>query len=225
MSRVIVIRPEPGCGASVTAAREAGLEAVGFPLQEVVPVEWLPPDPDAFDAILAGSANVFRHGGTALQKFSHMLVHAVGQATAQAARAAGFTVERVGEGGLQRLLDSHAGDATRFLRLAGSDHIDLVAPRGVAITTCITYETVRLPMPQALAEMLKTPAVVLLHSAISAQHFAAECDRLGVHRGAIVLAALGPRIARAAGNGWRSVHNAKAPNDTALLAMVGDMCH
>ena len=95
MKPVIVIRPEPGCSATVAAARAAGLEAHGFPLQEVAPVAWESPDSGSFDVILAGSANVFRHGGAALRKFLSLPVHAVGQATAEAARAAGFTVERV----------------------------------------------------------------------------------------------------------------------------------
>ena len=39
-------------------------------------------------------------------------------------------------------------------------------------------------------------------------------------RARISLAALGSRIARAAGSGWRAVEAAGSPNDTALLALA-----
>jgi len=225
MNPIIVIRPEPGCSATLEGLRAAGHEAHGFPLQEAGPVAWTPPDPADFDAILSGSANAFRHGGEGLHLFRHLPVHAVGRATAQAAQAAGFAVERVGEGGLQALLVNRDGGAIRYLRLAGRDHVALDIPQGIAITTCIIYEMNDRPMPEAMVNLLAGPAIVLLHSAASAQHFSAECGRLGVHRGAIVIGALGPRISKAAGGGWRSVHNAGRPTDAALLAIIGDMCH
>jgi uroporphyrinogen-III synthase len=65
---------------------------------------------------------------------------------------------------------------------------------------------------------------VLLHSAATARHFAAECDRLGLARDTIDLAALGPRIADAAGSGWRAMHLAAQPDEAALLEMVFDLC-
>jgi uroporphyrinogen-III synthase len=68
-------------------------------------------------------------------------------------------------------------------------------------------------------------ALVLLHSAAAARHFAAECERLAVQRGAIRLAALGPRIAEAAGAGWADVRSATEANEPALLALARDMCH
>jgi uroporphyrinogen-III synthase len=66
---------------------------------------------------------------------------------------------------------------------------------------------------------------VLLHSAVAARHLAAECDRLGIPRAAIALAALGQRIAAAAGEGWRELRAAAAPRDATLLALARDMCH
>jgi len=66
---------------------------------------------------------------------------------------------------------------------------------------------------------------VLLHSGAVAGHFAAECDRMGVDRGAIALAALAPRIAQSASDGWQSVAVAADPDDAALLSLAADMCH
>jgi uroporphyrinogen-III synthase len=81
-----------------------------------------------------------------------------------------------------------------------------------------------LPLPAPLAECLGEGALVLLHSAAAARHFAAECDRLGVARGAVGLAALGPRIAAAAGEGWHGVRAAGEPREAALLALAREMC-
>ncbi|MBS1240071.1 MAG: uroporphyrinogen-III synthase, partial [Proteobacteria bacterium] len=63
------------------------------------------------------------------------------------------------------------------------------------------------------------------HSAEAARHFTAECDRLGLDRANIALAALGPRIAAAGGGGWREVRSAQSPREAALLALARDMCH
>jgi uroporphyrinogen-III synthase len=46
-----------------------------------------------------------------------------------------------------------------------------------------------------------------------------------VPRNAIGLAALAPRIADAAGDGWRDVRSAAQPSEAALLALARDMCH
>jgi uroporphyrinogen-III synthase len=65
---------------------------------------------------------------------------------------------------------------------------------------------------------------VLLHSAATASHFAAECERLGLPRETVALAALGPRIAEAAATGWRAVHTAPRPDEAALLALASQLC-
>jgi uroporphyrinogen-III synthase len=220
---VIVIRPEPGCSASVAGGLALGLDAHGFPLFEVSSRAWHPPGRD-FDGLLVGSANVFRHGGSALDALRALPVHAVGQTTAEAARGAGFTVAGVGALGLQAVLDGLAAP-THLLRLAGADHVALTVPDGITLDTCIIYASEPLPMPAELAGVLGNAAVVLLHSAAAAGHFAAECDRLRVPRANLRLAALGPRIAAAAGEGWAACHAAASPTEAALLALAADLCH
>jgi len=219
---VIVVRPEPGNAASVAAARAAGLDAVGIPLFAVEPVGWDAPGPDGFDGILAGSANVFRHGGKGLAALRGLPVHVVGEATAVAARKAGFTVESTGSGGLQKVLD--AVPARSLLRLAGKERLALTPPPGMVVTTRTVYASRPLPMPPVLARRLAQPALVLLHSGEAARHFAAECDRLGLDRGRIALACLAPRIAELAGKGWADIGVAEARTDSALLALAGQMC-
>jgi uroporphyrinogen-III synthase len=118
MVPLVVIRPEPGCSASVGAARAARMEAHGYPLFEVSAKSWEAVSPAGFDALLIGSANVFRHGGPGLRALTALPVLAVGETTAEAARAAGFTIAATGSGGLQKLLDTLPKNCRRVLRLA-----------------------------------------------------------------------------------------------------------
>ena len=225
MSRVLAIRPQPGLAATLEAGRAAGLDIAGRPLFEIHPVEWDPPEPDGIDGVLLGSANALRHAGPALSGFLAKPAYAVGTATADEARSAGFAVRAEGKGGLQELLGRLAGQPLTLLRLAGAKHVPLVPPLGIVLVTRITYESVRLAMPPEMVSELTGGALVLLHSAEAARHFAGESERLGLDRGNISLAVLGPRIAAAAGGGWREVRSAASPREAALLALARDMCH
>lgn len=224
MAPLLVIRPEPGCSATVKAARASGLEAEGYPLFEVTARRWLVPAAQHFDALLVGSANAFRHGGPGLAALQGLPVLAVGDATAEAAREAGFTVERAGRGGLQSLLGELGPGPRRLLRLAGEERIVLAPPPGVSIEERVVYASRPLPPPPGLIARLRAPAVVALHSAEAARHLAAQCGALGLRRAPLRLAALGPRIAVAAGEGWGEVAVGAEPNDQALLALARQMC-
>lgn len=87
MIPLIVIRPQPGCDASVAAARARGLDAHGFPLFAVRALDWQPPAPDSFDALLIGSANALRHGGAALAAWRGKPAYAVGRTPRRMRRA------------------------------------------------------------------------------------------------------------------------------------------
>lgn len=225
MIPLIVIRPQPGCDATVAAAAGgAGLPARGFPLFAVRPVAWQPPDPAGVDALLLGSANALRHGGAALAVYRGKPAYAVGRTTADAAHAAGFIVELVGEGGLQSVIGRLRAGHRRLLRLAGETRLALDMPAGVTVTERVVYASEPAPMPPALAELLREPAVVMLHSGEAARHFAGLCDSNGIARAPLALAAIGPRVAEAAGEGWKTVTCADRPSDAALLALAGQMC-
>jgi uroporphyrinogen-III synthase len=223
MTPLIVIRPQPGADATVTAARDLGLAPRAFPLFDIVPTAWEAPDPAGIDGLLIGSANAVRHAGAALARFRGKPVHAVGQATAAAARAAGLTVAAAGRGGLGGVLAAIPGQP-RLLRLAGREHVDLTVPPGIVLVERIVYASEPRPVPPELAVLLRAPAVVLLHSAIAAAHFAAECDRLGIERANIALVTIGPRVTAACGTGWAVVATAAAPDDAALLAQARHLC-
>ncbi|MBC2670681.1 uroporphyrinogen-III synthase [Novosphingobium piscinae] len=224
MAPLIVIRPEPGTAATVAAAAALGLEAIGCPLFEVVPRAWALPVADAHDALLVGSANVFRMAGADLAALRHLPVHAVGATTATAARAAGFAVAATGTGGLQAVLDGIAPE-TRLLRLAGAERVSLVPPPGVTVSDRVVYASEARALPPALVARLAAPAVIALHSAEAARHFAAECTRCGLARAHLGLVTIGPRASEAAGTGWAAVVAADMPAEAPLLAKARDLCH
>jgi uroporphyrinogen-III synthase len=220
---LVVLRPEPGCRETISKAREVGLIAIAAPLFQIEAVTWQVPDVARFDAIAAGSANAFRFGGSALRSLASLPVHAVGERTAEAARAAGFAIASVGDTHLQDVVDRLQG-RLRLLRLAGDKRVDLRAPSGVTIEELVMYRAVPLPLAPIAVAAMRGGAVALLHSREAALHFATEVDRLDIDRGRVAVAALAPRIAEAAGEGWRAVATATAPNDAALLVMAADMC-
>lgn len=223
MTLLIVIRPQPGADATAAAARDMGLAARLFPLFAIAPVAWTPPEPTEIDALLIGSANAVRHAGPALAAFAGKPVYAVGQATAAACRAAGLTVAAIGTGGLDGVL-GRITDHARLLRLAGREHVALTVPPGITLSERIVYASLPQPVPPELAALLGAPAVVLLHSAAAAEHFAAECSRLGIARNAITLATIGPRVTAVCGEGWAEVVTAASPDDAALLAQARHLC-
>lgn len=221
---ILTIRPEPGCSATVEAGAAAGLTIEGCSLFEIRPLPWQAPHAAALDALLLGSANVVRHGGPELQALRAKPVYAVGSATAAAAEKAGFTIAAVGPGVLQQLVDTLA-PPLRLLRVTGEEHVPLEPPPGIEVVTRVAYRSEPQGLPEELADRLRDGALVLLHSAAAARHFAQECDRLSVPRSAIRLAALGPRIAAAAGESWAEVRSAATADEPMLLALARDMCH
>lgn len=224
MIPLVVIRPQPGCDASVAAATKLGLDASGFPLFEVRPCDWELPQPDTFDALLIGSSNALRHGGAALDALKGRPAYAVGETTARACRDAGLEVLATGEGGLQQVLSRLDPAHRRLLRLTGAARVALEPPPGVTVTERIVYASEPVPMPAALAELLRQPAVVMLHSAEAARHFRQQCEADAIDPGLHALACIGPRVADAAGAGWRAVRAATVPSEEALLALCCEMC-
>jgi uroporphyrinogen-III synthase len=221
--QLLALRPEPGLAATLEKARGLGLAITGCALSEIRSVAWDCPDPARYDGLLIGSANAILHGGEGLEHLTDKPVYAVGEATASAARAAGFTVAMVGSGGLQGVLDTIAGPR-HLLRIAGEERIVLTPPPGVTFDEVIAYRSQPLPLDPALPVLAGGEALVLLHSAATARHFAGECDRLAVPRTGITLAALGPRIAAAAGERWAAVHLAAQPDEASLMQLAFDLC-
>lgn len=207
--RALVLRPEPGAGATVARLAAAGVAAVAVPLFRVVPVAWSRPA-GTFDALLLTSANAVRHG--ALDAVRDLPVVAVGAATAAAARAAGFEVVATGDG--DGTVAVRAAGGRRLLHLAGRDRVDIA---GVTAVTVYASEATT-PAPGALD--VAEDGVVLLHSARAAARFAALS---AAPRSRVRLAAISETVAAAAGTGWAQVAAAARPTDAALVALAASL--
>jgi uroporphyrinogen-III synthase len=217
MRRVVVLRPEPGASETLARAAGRGLEAVAIPLFRIEAVEWQVPDPRQFDALLLTSANVVRFGGPGVEALRKLPVHAVGEATAEAARAFGFEIASVGDGGVEQLI-ARLDPKLRLLQLAGEDR---AAPsRQVAAIAIYRSRAVETPEKLETAE----EAVVLIHSPRAGSAFADAADQLGLHRAAIRIAAISPAAAEAANSGWAAIESAVEPTDDALLALAQRLC-
>ncbi|MCR2833177.1 uroporphyrinogen-III synthase [Parerythrobacter lacustris] len=221
--RVFVFRPEPGFSATLAAGQRLGLVLIGEPLFVIEPVTWDMPAGD-FDGLLVGSANAFRNGGAKLAALRHLPVFAVGAATAREAEAMGFAVERVGDGGLQAVLNGLADQPLSLLRLAGEERVALKLPPAISMAERVVYRSAPRTMTADTVDVLRKGGTVLLHSAIAGQHFAAQCDLAGVDRAGLHIAALAPRVAQSVGSGWAEVAIAEEADDMALLALARDMC-
>lgn len=225
MTAILILRPEPGAGETLVRARQMGFDAVSAPIFFVRPIDWDPPAPDAVETVMLTSANAARHGGDALASYTALPCHAVGETTAEAARAAGFTDIHIGPADGKAMVAAmvEAGVASA-LHLCGREHIPLADPR-LSITRRIVYASEPIaPLPAEAAEAIQKGALVLLHSPRMAAHFAALADEAGLDRGAIELAAISPAAVDAAGPGWKNAAAATAPRDAALLELAAKLC-
>ena len=219
MTRLLVLRPEPGASATVQRARRRGLDAIAIPLFAIEPVPWQAPDPAAFDALLLTSANAVRHGGAGLQDLRGLPVRTVGQATADAARDAGFAVASSGDAGVDSLLGSLEGDI-RLLHLCGEDRREPEDARQ-RITPIVVYRA------REIAADLRQAggSVALIHSPRAGARFAKLVDEAGIARGSVGIAAISAAAADSAGDGWAAVETAASPEDDALLALAERLCN
>ncbi len=215
MRRVLVLRPQPGAGDTVRRAREHGLDAVSVPLFEIEPVPWQVPEAASFDALLVTSANAIRQAGEGLKALRGLPVYAVGEATGEAAREAGFDIKGTGDAGIDWLLGSIEPDL-KLLHLCGEDRTAAPAARQ-AITPVIVYRGREVGSPDL---SMAAGAVALLHSPRAAGRFAA----LVGDKSKIAIAAISAAAAEQAGEGWQTIEVADSPRDVALLAVAARLC-
>lgn len=145
MRRVLVTRPEPGASATAARLRAMGFSPVLLPLTRVVSVA--PRDPGPCDAVAVTSANALRHAPAGLlARLAGLPVFAVGEATAGAARQAGFADIAVAAGTaehLAALIGAVLPAGARVLHLAGRDRTagfeEALARLGFAVEIVETY--------------------------------------------------------------------------------------
>jgi len=209
---LLFLRPEPGNSATAARARALGLVPVQRPLFAVGALPWSAPDPAGFDGLLLTSANAVRHGGPELATLQTLDVFAVGEATAEAARAAEFRVAMTGAGGVDALLATLPGQR-RLLHLTGADH------RRADTRHLLMSLPVYVAAPLA-PDMPAGEQVALIHSARAGARFA----DVARDRSSIAIAAISAAAARACGDGWASIDWPARPNDGELLALGARLC-
>jgi uroporphyrinogen-III synthase len=210
MRPLLILRPEPGNAATVAKARQLGLETMSLPLFSAVQLPWLAPDPSDFDAMLFTSANAIRLAGANLTHYAHLPAYCVGQATADAASAFGFSIAFVGLRGIDEMAEVTAEKI--MLHLCGNDRIEPSQPQP-QITSIVCYRMTEADVAVTLPVILEQRPVAMLHSPRAAQRF----HSLVSNRSAIAFCALSPAIAAAAGDGWEDVAISPIPRDDEAL--------
>lgn len=232
--RILVTRPETEIARFAKQLQAHGIEPIAAPMLRIEPVISLPPVPENAQALLFTSANGVRAFAD-LSTLRHLPVFTVGDATAEAARAAGFAAVESASGEWRALaarvaakLDPRRGP---LLHPAGEDRAgDLpgaLAEAGFELVTIIVYRAVAaeaLPVEARAAIAEGTADGVALFSPRSAGIFAALLDRAGLaeKRAALDAFCLSAPVAAALGDptAWRAVRVAERPNAEALLALI-----
>lgn len=182
LSRVLVTRPEPGASATARALRLAGFEPIMLPLTEIRPLAAEATDKRAIDAVAVTSANALRHASPELlQELAKRPLYAVGEATAERARNAGFSDVAAGPGdaaGLVRLICDRLGADTTVAYLCGRlrrpDFEEGLRRHGIRTIPIETYDTVPIGIGEDMMNRLATVPflAVLVHSAEAARALA-----------------------------------------------------
>ena len=222
MQRLIILRPEPGAGRTAHKAAQLGFAVCLHPLFAPQPVDWTPPPPDDFDALLLTSANAARLAGPALAHYRALPAFAVGQATASALREQGFAAVVAGGGDGSAIAATMAERGHRaVLHLAGTT----VAPMEAGplhIARIAVYTMASLPPDPALLRDATPGTVLLVHSANAgtrlAQHIPAHA------RAMLHVVAISPAAMAACGDGWASCHAPARPDDDDMLALALRLC-
>ena len=215
MIPLLILRPERGAVATAKRAEALGLSPMIRSLFKVVPRAWDAPDPALFDSVLLTSANAVRYGGSAVALYRNLPVFAVGAATAQAAREAGFATVAEGEGNAADTIRA-MGKArySRPLHLAGEDRVPYPHVP-FTVTARVVYVA-----DQTDVELPKGRYAALVHSARAAARFADLCPSHAL----VDVVAISASVAEAVGTGWRTLATADAPADQAMLALAALLC-
>lgn len=230
--RVLVIRPLPNGQRTAAALRTRGHDVLLAPLMQVNPV---PADlAGAWRGVIVTSANAIGAvPAQQLEPLQALPLFAVGERSAETARAAGFQTVHSARGDaadLLRLIAAEgAGQTESYLYLAGVERAaDIegdLRRLGIAVTTKVVYGTVPADFPPELIDALNrgTLDVVLHFSRRSVGNYLA-----GARHAGLLGAALRPRQLCIAPNvaapltaaGASAVEVASRPDEASLLALV-----
>lgn len=219
MRPLVILRPEPGAGRTAARAEALGLSPLRLPLFEAEPLPWQAPPAGHFDALLITSAQTARLAD--LSPYRALPAYAVGEATADALRQAGFAHVTAGNGDGSAIAARIAAD--------GHDGVLHLAGESVAPIEGGPLRIVRVPVYRmrpasgaALEESLPDDAVLLVHSPRAGARLSmlvSDAARAGRH-----LVAISPGALAASGAGWASALAAESPSDDRMLALAARLC-
>lgn len=194
---IAVLRPEPGNRVTAAAIEAHGRTAIRLPLFAASPFAWDVPDPNDHDALIVTSANALRHGGPGLGRLRSLPLYAVGEATADMAKRAGFGIAAIGASGAAALLTmAEAAGIRRALHLAGRERS--IETGGIVTRIETVYASDALPDVD-IAPLAGSVALV------QSTRAGARLAELTLHRADIAIVAIGGRAAEAVGTGWERV--------------------
>jgi uroporphyrinogen-III synthase len=178
--KIWITRAQPGADATAERVRALGHEALIAPLLAVHAIEDVHVDLAGVAALAFTSANGVRTFSDICAERS-IRVFAIGAATAQAARAAGFKLVLSADGDVEALAEGigqrrgelrgavlHPGAAEPAGDLAGA-----LEKQGVTARSLILYETAAVKLDPETASQLVLADAVLLHSPRAAKALAA----------------------------------------------------
>ncbi|EQB08554.1 hypothetical protein L288_07600 [Sphingobium quisquiliarum P25] len=221
MTRVIILRPEPGAGETAARAARLGLDYRLCPLFEARPVPWTPPPPEQFDALLLTSAQGARLAGPQLAAYRALPAYAVGGATARALQAQGFEEVVPGDQDGNAIAARIAADGHRRVLHLGGRTVASIAQGPLSIQRTVIYEMVSRAGTE-LTGLLQPGAVLLIHSPRAGEKAAMLVpphERAQLH-----IVAISPAAIAMCGNGWASAQAPDFPDDERMLALAAQLC-
>ena len=230
-SAVLITRPEPG--ANETAARVAalGFQPVVAPLLAINPLPTPLPPSGQVQAILVTSSNAIPALPASHQ---HLPVFAVGDATAQRARAAGFERVASADGDaaalaalVARTVVAHAGPLLLATgRGQGNSLAADLRRRGFAVVRRVVYAAKPVPaLPAAAIVVLGAGTVraAMFFSAETARTFVHLLEGTPLHEAVRTVDALAigkPAAVALEALPWRRIRVAARPDQDAMLALL-----
>lgn len=226
--RLWVTRAEPGAAATAERLRSVGLEAMVFPLLAVELIDGVP-DLDGVAGLVFTSANGVRAFADVSSR-REFVAFAVGEATAKAARAAGFADVTTGAGDGSALAElilskwrAESGTLAAVSPEAPAfDVAQALSVAGLPVRRLVLYRTIPLSIPPSSLLDALTAGMdgVLIHSPRAAEALAALALPATVFASttlyALSEACAGPLRALP----WRQVRVADHPREDALLQLI-----
>ena len=234
--RLLLTRPEADSAALAQVLRDRGHETVIAPLLAIRFIEGVEIPSRDWQALLVTSANGARALGRHAQaaRLKAVPVLAVGEASAEAVAAQGFTDVRAAGGDVDTLaalaadtLDPAKGP---LLHAAGSvvagDLVSLLGERGFMVERAVLYEARKAErLPEAALAALKQGVIdgALFYSPRTALHFAHLAEEAGIadRLGGVTAFCLSRAVAEGLGPlRFGAVKTAPEPSQQALLALI-----